>query len=174
MKKKDFVSKNEMGETWDRMESNLEKMQNLLNKPYRYSIWITNVSFALLGFYIAVLLQIRSNEVIRNEISKLIILFVIIIPILIGLFYRVKFEIIDGYKTFKEWIRRTELFINEVDNKLGSNNPETAQDLDQSISSDILDKMKRKFIITGVMLQFLFFLIALITVIVFLLKYLFC
>jgi hypothetical protein len=88
------VKREEIPDTWEKMEKAVKELEIFISKPFEYSKWITNVSLAMLGFYIAVLIQIRSQNLILNKSIPLFIIVLTFISVIIGLIIRLKYEII--------------------------------------------------------------------------------
>ena len=61
------VKREEMKEVWDTTKSAVDQFKITFEKPYKYSIWMTNVNLGLLGFYIAFLLQIKDNKPFQKK-----------------------------------------------------------------------------------------------------------
>ncbi len=111
------VRREEMKEVWDSTRKAIDQFKITFEKPYRYSLWMTNVNLGLLGFYIAFLLQIKGNDSFPSKFHILIILFIIIVPITIGVFYRFKYEVIEIYNSTKNFFHKLKTFLETADKK---------------------------------------------------------
>jgi ABC-type molybdate transport system permease subunit len=89
------IHREEMKETWDTTKNELQKALQLLEKPYKYANWITNLSFGLLGFYIAFLMQLKTNGAIESKIEVILTFLIIVTPIVLGFIFRIKHEVMD-------------------------------------------------------------------------------
>jgi hypothetical protein len=171
------VRRDEMKEVWDTTRNSIDQFKITFEKPYKYSLWMTNVNLGLLGFYIAFLLQIKNGEPFQNKFHILMILTFIIVPIAIGVFYRFKYEVMEIYNSTKTFFKKLKIFIETVDEKF-KEKKEGASIIEESggieefnLSWKFIEKWSWKPIITGIFIQFSFFIIGLINVIVDLLKY---
>ena len=99
------VKREEMKEVWDTTKSAVDQFKITFEKPYKYSIWMTNVNLGLLGFYIAFLLQIKDNKPFQDKFHILMTLTILIVPIVIGIFYRFKYEVVEIYNSTKTFLK---------------------------------------------------------------------
>jgi len=94
--------KNITKERWQKLLSLNQKIHNLANKYFSVTKWLTNVSIALLGFYIALLLQLKFNDIEIRSIFSVVVLITLILSILVGLFYNFIYETFDITRQLKE------------------------------------------------------------------------
>ena len=89
-------------ERWQKLLSLNQKIHNLANKYFSVTKWLTNVSIALLGFYIALLLQLKFKGKEITSIFNVVVLMSLILSILVGLFYNFIYETLDITRQLKE------------------------------------------------------------------------
>ena len=103
-------------------ESNLDTFSKTINdfftKLYAFSHWITNLSFTLLAFYIALLLQIKSKTTIPNKTTVILILVSTLVPIGIGIYLRIRYEVTDAYIRIRDMYKRVESSMDKVSKEL--------------------------------------------------------
>lgn len=168
----------DMKESIGNIEIALNDFKTVLNRPYKFANWITNLSVGLLGFYIAILLQMRGSGPLTCKIWILIILTINIIPIGFGIIFRLKYEIIDIYKNFEKSLLEMARNINRLDNvfyKYAELTEEERKKIDIKdfyLNWDNMAKWLKKPILKGIFIQFLFFLLSLMITIIFLFNYL--
>jgi len=108
------VTKEEIGDLWNVVEKSTKELLNLLDRIYKYSSWITNVSIALLGFYLAILLQFKSKGEIPYLINSIFILLFLCSAIIIGFYLRIRYEIIFWYKNFSDGFKNIGKFLDRT------------------------------------------------------------
>lgn len=172
------VSREEIKEIWDRTESEAEKFKSLLDRPYKYSLWLTNVSLGLFGFYVAVLLQIRNTEPLQDKASTILTFIILLISIGYGIFARFKYEVLDAYRSTKSFVNNIWAFLKATNDKFKEKDKNWVEgdglaENDLRFSSSLLERLEKKPLFWGLIGQFAFFLWALIRVLILLVDYLF-
>jgi len=171
------IKREDIKDVWDKTRNEIDRFKITFEKPYKYSIWLTNSCLGLLGFYIAVLLQIKGNSPLDRKFEILTILIIIIIPIAFGIFFRFKYEVIDTYDSVKRFFHQIKLFLEAADKKFKEKGVVIIDEKgieEFNISWDFIEEWSKKPIFWGILLQFLFFILGLFFVIIFLLRYLLC
>lgn len=79
-----------------------DRLHKLANKYFSVTKWLTNVSMALLGFYIALLLQLKFNGNDITSFFSVIVLIALILSILVGLCFNFIYETFDITRQLKE------------------------------------------------------------------------
>lgn len=171
------VHRKEMKETWDETINELHKVQNLLERPYKYSNWITNLSFGLLGFYIAFLIQLKNNGAFESKIEVILTLLIIVAPIVMGVIFRIKHEVIDIYNSFRLLFGQIDKFQKEVNKKFEEKQKTKTKTEDANTSidfqSDKIEKWYKRPPLKGLYCQLIIFCLGVIWVISDVLSYLF-
>jgi len=171
------VKREEMMEVWDEIKRAVDEFKITFEKPYKYSIWITNVNLGLIGFYIAFLLQIKDNKPFQDKLHILMTLTILIVPVAIGIFYRFKYEVVEIYYSTKNFFKKLKKFLETVDEKFKEKEHSETIIEDKSeyeklnVKWEIVEKWSKNPIFLGVIIQFVLFIIGLTKVIIDLLKY---
>jgi len=112
------INRDEISNEWSELEESLLLVKEVLNKIFKFSSWVTGASLGLLGFYIALLLQIKLSQ---QSIPSIEIAILLILPILlsigIGIYLRTYYEILDSYNKIKDLFRALEKFLNATKSK---------------------------------------------------------
>jgi len=91
----------------------LEDFYNhLLIGPFKISFWMTNVTVAIISFYIAFLINLRSGEVYLNNWYYKTPLILSILSLAIGIIIRVRYELIGYKRKVKKLLKSFELLLN--------------------------------------------------------------
>ena len=112
-----FVKKDEIKETWNSLEQTLKNINQLISNIHKYSSWATNVSIAILGFILAILMQLKSQNAIFDIHIILSIFICLGFSIAIGFYLKIKYEISIFYQSVKNIWQNTVNIINDISNK---------------------------------------------------------
>ena len=66
-------------------------------RPFKYSIWITNVCLGFWGFYVALLMQMKGSDQPIYIYLSLLFFGQVLVPIIIGIVVRIKQEVVLTY-----------------------------------------------------------------------------
>ncbi len=173
--KKVVVTKDEVGPIWDNTKEQLTILWELFNRIYKYSNWVTNLGIGLLGFFFALLFQIKTNTKYSLEIDKLIIWIFIDLGlcISIGFYIRIRFEIVDIYRKFKSGFQTINKFINRTADLLEQKGEEIGERVDLEIKINKMDDFVKNYPIRLLIFQFLLLVISFVNISIFLFKFLF-
>jgi hypothetical protein len=169
------VTKEEVGPIWDKLDEQINVHWELLNRIYKYSHWVINLSLGLLGFFFAFLLQIKMK--IDNSPpfinSAIIILVSLGLSITIGFYIRIRYEIVDIYKTISEGLKILFKFLKRSAQLLEQKGAKLDIDLDIEIKLDKMDKFAKEYPMNLLYFQFLLLLFSIINISIYVMRYLF-
>jgi hypothetical protein len=169
------VTKEKVGPLWDKLEEQINVHWELLNRIYKYSHWVMNLSLGLLGFFFAILMQIKMK--IDNPppfITSAIIIFISLgLSISIGFYIRVRYEIVDIYKTFREGLNIVFKFLKRTGQLLEEKGAEIDSNLVLEIKFHKMDRFAKEYPMNLLYLQFMLLLISIIKISIYVMRYLF-
>jgi len=159
------VSMDEIPEEFEKFKKTEKEFYDLVSTLYNYSTWATNISIALLGFFIAVLLQLKSADAIFGIIHIIIVLVILTGSISIGFFLKIRYEIIATYNSLNNSIRSMLNFMKIVNNKFVEKGVEMEslnETIDQILKTEIIKKPKVDSILKKMPIKLVFFQFALV------------
>jgi hypothetical protein len=173
--KKIVVTKKEVGPIWDNAEEQVTILWELLNRIYKYSNWVTNLSIGLLCFFFALLFQIKTSTDHTLQINSTIVcIFVYLgLSIIIGFYIRIRFEIVDAYRKFKTGFSILNQFLYKSADLLEEKGEKIHARFDLKIKLNKMDEFVKNYPIRLLFIQFLSLVFSLLNISIFLFKYLF-
>ena len=175
------VSMDEIPEEYEKYKKAEKEMYDLASKIYSYSSWATNISVGVLGFFIAVLLQLKSENAIFNITNIIIALFFITASISIGFYLKIRYEIATTYKSLKNIIKTVLRFLKILTDKLIEKGADM-QGLDSTLyeaqKKEIIKKPKHDSILKNIPIRLVYFqlclvFISILLVALYVIKYIF-
>lgn len=174
--KKNVVTKEEVGIIWNDLEEQVTIFQKLLNRVNRYSNWVTNMSIGLLGFFFALLFQIKTIPGLTLQLSSTIVIIFICLglAILIGFYIKIRFEIIDIYKILKSMVKVLNSFLHKTIKLFEMKGSKVGEQFNLKIENEKLDRLVYNYPVNLLVLQFIFLVISFVYMSIFLINFLFC
>ena len=175
MKKKDNISvtKEELGDVWSYAENALSELKELHNRIYKYSNWLTNLGILLLGFFLAILFQLKSQGIIPSKFLAASVLFFLCCSIGIGFYFKIRYEVADWYSKIKSNWKILTNFFKQAQSQLEKKGAKFDEVPNMEIKLKSLEKIQYDYPFNLLYYQFAALVISLISLTIYLVRYIF-
>ena len=109
-----YITREEIEEECGSIDDTIDDYYSLLNRSNKYSVWATNISIANLGFFLAVLLRLKSQNELYGKMLIATILTSLSLCIIIGFYIRIRFEIIESYRSIIKLLNKFMKYFNTI------------------------------------------------------------
>lgn len=168
-----YVTKEEVGELWNVAEKSAKELSTLLDRIYQYSSWITNASMALLGFYLAILLQFKSKGEIPYLVSSISILFLLCSAIIIGFYVKAKYVITYWYRNYSERFENMGKFLSRTLEIFKQKGVSVGEKVDLDFTIEKFEEAAKRYPIGLIWIQFILLSLSVLNIVFYLVRYLF-
>ena len=127
-----FLTMDEISDDFQKFKLAQKDMFDLVSKIYGYSSWATNVSIGLLGFFIVVLIQLKSQNALFGIYFIYAALFILVTSIILGFILKFRYEHKSTISAVKSVYKNIFDFLDAVMKKFGEKG-EDINNLDISI-----------------------------------------
>ena len=150
------LKKAEVREIKNRALDAMSSFKEFQSRPFKYSVWITNVCLGFLGFYVALLLQMKGSDQPIYIYLSILFFAQVLIPIVIGIVVRIKREVVLTYdsiisiiENFQQMLTALEKVVDEGEDTAGK-----ASDLEDSeFKVEMLEQWKKNLPINAIWWQ---------------------
>lgn len=168
------ATKEEIGEQWSLGERFISEVAALFDRFYSYASKLNTTCIAILGFFLAFLIQLKlKGKAVPYKAGAIFIFFTLTVAICIGLYLRAKLEIIDWYRRFTAAWKGFQVFIKKASSIINEKGGNIEQDIGLDFEVESLEKLRLSIPYKSLKVQFCTFVIALISLILYFAFYLF-
>lgn len=167
------VSKEEVGPLWDSAVKSTLELKQLLDRIYKYSNWLTNLSILILGFFLATLLQIKSKVIIPNKILAGSAIFFSCLSIIIGFYFKIRYEVLEWYELIKSNLPTIFKFLKAATEKFKEKGIKFGDLPNIDIKNEKIQKFIKRYPLRLLLFQFLAIILSLLNITLYLIRYIF-